>query len=80
MSSDLSTTDLNSKGKKTAQIGIKIVRRSTLCDLKVSEVSDKKTFRIKFVLTHFKMSFFFFNINPPYKDLSPGRSLVKQIF
>lgn len=76
----MSITDLNSKGKKILQIGTKIVRRSTPCDLKVSEVSDKKTFRIKFVLTHFKMSFFFLNINPPYKDLSPGRSFVKQVF
>lgn len=60
VSSDLSTIDLNSKGKKMVKIGIKIIRQSTPCDLEVSEVSEKSTFRIKFVLTHFKMSFFFF--------------------
>lgn len=54
----MSTTDLNSMGKKMVQIGIKIIIRSTPCDLKVIEVSEKKTFRIKFVLSRFKISFF----------------------
>lgn len=60
VSTDLSTIDLNSKGKKMVEIGIKIIRQSTPCDWEVSEVREIKTFRIKFVLTHFKMSFFFF--------------------
>lgn len=59
----MSTTDLNSMGKKMVQIGIKIIIRSTPCDLKVIEVSEKKTFRIKFVLSRFKISFFKKNIN-----------------
>lgn len=32
-------------------------KKSTPCDLKVIEVSEKETSRIKFVLTHFKTSF-----------------------
>lgn len=74
---DLSTTDLNSKGKKMVQVRIKILRQSTSCDLKISEVSEKKTFRIKFVLTHLKMCFLFLKYKSPIESSVPWKKLCK---
>lgn len=56
LSSDLRITDVNSKGRKMVEMWIKRVRQSKPCDLEIREV--RKILRIKFVLTHLKMTAF----------------------
>lgn len=56
LSSDLRITDVNSKGRKLVEMWIKRVRQSKPCDLEIREV--RKILRIKFVLTHLKMTAF----------------------
>lgn len=68
LSSDLSFTDVNSKGRKLVEVGIKRVRQSKPCDLETREVREGKILRIKFVLTHFKMTAFF-KIQIPHRKL-----------
>lgn len=59
LSSDLGITDVNSKGRKLVEMGIKRIRQSKSCDLEIREVRERKILGIKFVLTHFKMTAFF---------------------
>jgi len=75
-SSDLSITNVNSKGRKLVEMGIKMIRQSKPCELEIREVRERKILRIKFVLTHFKMIAFFKNTNSPWKALSPRRNSV----
>lgn len=56
LNSDLRTTDVNFKGRKLVEMWIKRVRQRKPCDLEIREV--RKILRIKFVLTHLKMTAF----------------------